>query len=74
MDDVQAARRLAATLKPGDEHPTRKGWYLTDMERDGVPQWYRPPSPVWRKIHLAVLIFWGSLIAFGFVMAALFER
>ncbi len=34
-------------LKPGDEHPTRKGWFLQSELGNGLePLWYRPPHPV----------------------------
>lgn len=33
------------SLRPGDEHPVRKGWYLMDFEgKRGEPLWYKPPS------------------------------
>ena len=29
----------------GDEHPTRKGWFLVEeLGARGEPMWYRPPS------------------------------
>ena len=54
----------------GDEHPTRKGWFLVEqIGRRGEPLWYRPPSrfSVWVKRITTILYF--GIIAMGFFAA-----
>lgn len=59
-------------LSPGDQHPIRKGWYLTNrVGNDGVPLWYKPPSrvSVWtRRIALGL---WIGMMALGLIGATL---
>lgn len=58
----------------GDEHPTRKGWFLVEeLGARGEPMWYRPPSrfSVWmRRVSWAI---YAILIGGGAVAACLFE-
>jgi len=52
----------------GDEHPTRKGWFLVEEPGPrGEPMWYRPPSRFSRAIRFvgqaAGLVLIGMVIA-----------
>lgn len=61
-------------LRPGDEHPTRKGWYLTDkIGSDNVPLWYKPPHPFWRWFRIGLFTLWAGAILFAIVVTILFE-
>lgn len=62
-------------LRPGDEHPTRKGWYLwTDLGKRGEPLWFRPPSPVWKWVHRICIGVWLALMALGVGFALFIEQ
>lgn len=64
---VQEAWALVAYhgLKPGDEHPTRKGWYLTgERGPDQEPLWREGRGSLGSKFR------WGVLIAFFVCVAA----
>jgi hypothetical protein len=59
---------VSGPLRAGDEHPVRKGWYLTDrLDRFGNQLWYKPPGPISRWIRRIGIILWGLLILGGIV-------
>jgi hypothetical protein len=44
---------VSGPLRPGDEHPVRKGWYYTGRwNTGGQALWYRPPMPFWKRFLL----------------------
>lgn len=50
----------------GDEHPTRKGWFLADeLGRRGEPMWYKPPH------RLSLVAKAMGVIGAGFVLSTL---
>lgn len=54
----------------GDEHPTRKGWFLADeLGRRGEPMWYRPPSRSDKWVRRPLYFLWFAFIALGIVGA-----
>lgn len=57
----------------GDEHPTRKGWFLVEeLGPRGEPMWYRPPSrfSVWiRRVLFAVWL--SAIIGAGIIASSL---
>lgn len=56
----------------GDEHPTRKGWYLMDgMGPRGEPMWFRPPHRLWRWLRPALLTVYLGFIGTGLLVIAL---
>lgn len=57
---------VSGPLRVGDEHPIRKGWFLTDkVGRHGEPLWYKPPGPVSRWIRRIGVIGYLALMALG---------
>lgn len=60
-------------LKPGDEHPTRRGWFLRNELGEGFePLWFRPPHRVWKWIRPVAFVVYGGLMALGITAAFLF--
>lgn len=60
-------------LRPGDEHPTRKGWRLQSELGDGLePLWFKAPHPVWKVLRPALMALYVGAIAFGAMAAFLF--
>ena len=59
---------LDGPMRPGDEHPTRKGWFLTErLDRRGNPLWYKPPARYWRWLRPALLVVWLAFILVGLI-------
>lgn len=64
---------VSGPLRVGDEHPIRKGWYLTDkLGKRGEPLWYQPPSPASKWVRRIALILFGLMMAAG-ILGALME-
>lgn len=54
----------------GDEHPTRKGWFLVEEPGPrGEPMWYRPPSRLSLGVKVVGVI--GAALAFSILSLAL---
>ena len=54
---------VSGPLRVGDEHPTQKGWFLTDqVDRRGRPLWYKPPHVAWKIIRTACWVIVGLLV------------
>lgn len=50
----------------GDEHRTRKGWYLTDrLDRHGNPLWYKPPGVFSKWLRRIGYVLWLGPILLG---------
>lgn len=63
---------VSGPLRVGDEHPVRKGWYLTDkIGRRGEPLWFKPPGPISRWIKRLGVIGYVVLMVFGVSIALL---
>ena len=63
---------VSGPLRVGDEHPTRKGWYLTDkVSRKGEALWYKPPSAPSKWIRRVALALFALLMALGILGAIL---
>ncbi len=61
-------------LQPGDEHPTKKGWFLTDkLGSRKEPLWYKPPSRLSVWVRRIALWTWIGLIGTGIVVSLLLE-
>ena len=64
---------VSGPLRAGDEHPIRKGWYLTDkLDRKGNALWYKPPGTIskWiRRIGIGVYL---GLMGIGMLAVALY--
>lgn len=58
---------VSGPMRAGDEHPTRKGWFLTDIYRKGVRQWYRPPGLISRWIRRIAIVLWLGMILTGII-------
>lgn len=65
---------VGGPLRVGDEHPIRKGWYLTDqVDRHGNRLWYKPPSTFSRWVRRVALVLFCLMMAAG-ILGALLER
>lgn len=59
-------------LQPGDEHPTKKGWFLTDqLGSRKEPLWYKPPSRFSSIVQKVALWMWVGFIVMGIIGAVL---
>jgi|GEM_PF-6811732 len=63
---------VSGPRRVGDEHPTRKGWFLTDRtDRHGNPLWYKPPGKLSRGFYLWGLwtyrLMFGAAVSFGVI-------
>lgn len=57
---------VSGPLRVGDEHPIRKGWYLTDkVGRQGEPLWYQPPSTFSKWVRRSAWVIYLGLMAIG---------
>lgn len=57
---------VSGPLRVGDEHPIRKGWYLTDkIGRKGEVLWYKPPSTFSKWVRRVALATYFGLMAIG---------
>ncbi|MET3526183.1 hypothetical protein [Phenylobacterium koreense] len=57
---------VGGPLRVGDEHPTQKGWYLTDkVDRHGNTLWYKPPSAFSRWVRRVALVLFCLAMALG---------
>jgi hypothetical protein len=73
--DVQRAWEMVWLwkLRPGDEHPTRKGWVLQNELGEGLePLWFKPPHPVWKVVRPVLFALWIGAILVGIVATVLF--
>lgn len=53
-------------LQPGDEHPTKKGWFLTDqLGARKEPLWYKPPSRFSVWVQKVAFWLWVGFIGLG---------
>lgn len=74
-DEVRNAWGLIGLykLKPGDEHPTRKGWFLTDqLGPRQEPLWYKPPSKLGVIIRRAAMALYVLMIGGAVLATVLF--
>lgn len=66
---------ISGPLRVGDEHPTRKGWYLTDqVGADGNALWFKPPGPFSRWIRRIAIFIWIAAVVLGVGSALLFDK
>lgn len=58
----------------GDEHPTRKGWFLKEeIGPRCEPLWYRPPSRLGIWLRRAALAVYVGLMAFAVIGTIAFD-
>jgi len=60
---------VSGPLRVGDEHPIRKGWYLTDkVGRKGEVLWYKPPSTFSKWVRRMAWVIYLGLMAFAVIV------
>lgn len=64
---------VGGPLRVGDEHPTQKGWYLTDqVDRHGNVLWYKPPSTFSKWVRRVAAALFCLAMGLG-ILGALLE-
>lgn len=64
---------IGGPLRVGDEHPTKRGWFLTDqVDRHGNTLWYKPPSTFSKWVRQVALIMFLGMMGFTLLTTILF--